>query len=96
VPHGRSGAVKAAVDTADSTVPAPGHLPPVLDPIRPAVADVKGKPGDTVDLAIHSNMLHVVQQLTTSGPVLEDRVAAGTVKIVVGRYDLDTGVVEFK
>ncbi len=94
--HERCGAVTAAVGAAKSKDPAPGHLAAVLDPIKPAVAKVAGKTGDILDMVSRENVARVVAQLSESAPVLADRVKAGTLKIVGGRYDLDTGAVEFK
>jgi len=94
--HERCGAVKAAVDSADATAPAPGHLPAVLEPIAPAVKQVKNFPGDTVDFAVRANVANTVEQLKTSDPVLSERLKSGKLQIVGGRYDLETGAVELK
>jgi len=94
--HERCGAVKAAVDSADSTAAAPGHLAAVLDPIAPSVKEVKGKPGDIVDLAVRANVARVVAQLKASKPVLADLVSTGKLQIIGGRYDLETGEAELK
>jgi len=94
--HERCGAVKATVDTASSTAPAPGHLAALLDPIRPAVKAVEGRSGDLLDNAVRENVARVVGQLKQSKPVLAERVAAGKLQVVGGRYDLDTGIVELK
>lgn len=91
--HAKCGAVSAAVQTAE-TGASPGHLPAVLQPIYPSVAAVKGKGGDAVDLAVRANVVRVADQLRKAAPVLRERVEAGMLKIVGGRYDLETGRVE--
>jgi carbonic anhydrase len=94
--HDKCGAVKAAVDGADSTTPAPGHLPAVVGPIADAVKQTKGKNGDPLDLAIRANVANVVQQLKTSKPVLGDRVSEGKLQVIGACYHLDNGVAEMK
>ncbi len=94
--HERCGAVKAAVESAGSTAPAPGHLGAVLSPIAPAVAATKGQAGDPVDLTVRENVSRVVAQLKACKPLLAERVAAGKLQVIGGRYDLDTGVTELK
>ncbi len=85
--HERCGAVSAAVSGGK----AHGHLPAIVKAIKPAVAKAKGQPGDAVENAVRE----VTLQLSKAGPVLAERVKAGTLKVVGARYDLDTGRVQF-
>ena len=94
--HDRCGAVKAAVDGADSPTPPPGHLPAVVAPISLAVKQTRGQPGDKVDLCVHANVDNVVAQLKESKPVLAERVAAGKLQVIGGCYELDSGVAKLK
>jgi carbonic anhydrase len=89
--HDRCGAVTAAVAGGE----AHGHVQAIVDAIRPAVEKVKGRPGDTVDNAMRANVSDTVEKLSTTPPILPDRVKAGKLKIVGARYDLDDGHVEF-
>jgi carbonic anhydrase len=88
--HERCGAVQAAVAGGE----APGHVGVLVQCIRPAVDSTRGLPGDPVDNAVRANVTIMVQQLRRSTPILSAAVAAGKLRIVGGRYDLDTGVVE--
>lgn len=72
----------------------PGHIATVLKAIEPAVEQTKSKPGDPVENAVRAQALDVAQQLRKSKPILAERVQSGKLKIVAGRYDLETGKVE--
>ncbi|MBW4470707.1 MAG: carbonic anhydrase [Stenomitos rutilans HA7619-LM2] len=86
--HERCGAVTAAVKNE----PLPGEISTFVTPILPAVKRVKGQPGDAVDNAVVSNVRYQIEQLQRSS-LLTERVQSGKLKIVGGRYDLDTGAV---
>jgi carbonic anhydrase len=88
--HERCGAVTAAVKGGE----AEGHIPAIVKAIEPAVAESKGEPGDAVDNAVRANVRDVVRKLRSTDPILSHFVHDGKVKIVGGRYDLDTGQVE--
>jgi carbonic anhydrase len=88
--HERCGAVTAAVTGGN----AEGHIPAVVKAIEPAVAESKGEPGDPVDNAVRANVRDMVRKLRASDPVLSHFVHDGKLKVVGGRYDLDTGRVE--
>jgi carbonic anhydrase len=84
--HERCGAVTAAVQNE----PLPGEIGSFVKAILPAVERVKGKPGDAVDNAVVANVQYQIEQLKRS-PLLTERLESGKLKIVGGRYDLDTG-----
>ena len=88
--HERCGAVKAAVAGGEL----PGHLPGLIEKIRPAVEKVKGLPGDGLDNAIAVNARMVAQQLRDSAPLLKAKVDSGALTVLAMRYDLDTGAVD--
>ncbi|MBV8224002.1 MAG: carbonic anhydrase [Verrucomicrobia bacterium] len=88
--HERCGAVSAAVAGSKE----PGHIAAVLKAIEPAVKQVKGKPGDPVENAVRAQAVLVARHLQSAEPILVERVRSGQLKIVAGRYDLDTGKVE--
>lgn len=89
--HERCGAVAATVAGGE----AHGHLPAIVKAIKPAVARTKGQPGDTVDNAVREHVREVTAHLAKAGPVLAERVKAGSLKVTGARYDLDTGRVQF-
>ena len=86
--HERCGAVTAAVKND----PLPGDISTFVRAILPAVKRVKDQPGDAVDNAVVANVRYQIEQLQRS-PLLAERLQSGQLKIVGGRYDLDTGTV---
>lgn len=86
--HERCGAVTAAVQGK----PLPGQIGSFAKAIKPVVADVKGKLGDLVENVVVANVQYQVTKLKQS-ELLTELVEAGKLKIVGGRYDLDTGEV---
>ena len=85
--HTRCGAVSAAVAGGH----APGHVASVVEKIKPAVDETKGKPGDALDNAVRANVRHVVTQLRNTAPILSGLVKSGKLRVVGACYDLDTG-----
>jgi carbonic anhydrase len=53
---------------------------------------VKGQPGDAVENGVTANVRYQVERLQRSS-LLTERQQSGALKIVGGRYDLDTGTV---
>jgi carbonic anhydrase len=89
--HTKCGAVSAAVNVPE----VPGHIVTLINAIKPAAAKVKGMPGDPVENAIKENVRMEVAQLRELEPVLAKRVREGSIKIVGGVYNLETGKVEW-
>jgi carbonic anhydrase len=87
--HERCGAVTAAVQNK----PLPGEIGTFVEAILPAVERVKDRPGDLVDNAVDANVSYQIELLMRS-KLLSERMKSGKLKIVGGRYDLDTGVVK--
>jgi carbonic anhydrase len=87
--HERCGAVTAAVK--HETLP--GDIGTFVNAILPAVDRVKWPFGDTVDQVVTANVRYQIEQLRRS-PLLAERLQSGQLKIVGGRYDLDTGRVK--
>ena len=87
--HERCGAVTAAVQNE----PLPGEISTFVEPILPAVERVRNRPGNLVDNAVTANVLYQIELLKRSS-VLSERLKSGKLKIVGGRYDLDTGIVK--
>ena len=88
--HDKCGAITAAVER----VPIPSHVQAVLEALQPALLLAEGQEGDQVSTAIDANVRYAVKTLQDSEPVLMDACAAGQLRIVGARYDLDTGEVK--
>lgn len=86
--HERCGAVTAAVQQEVLL----GEIGSFVKAILPAVAQVQGKPGDQVENAVLANVLYQMEQLQRS-QLIAKRLELGQLKLVGGRYDLDTGSV---
>ena len=86
--HERCGAVKAAIQGGEF----PGHIGSLTEAIKPAVESSKNQAGDNVQNTVIANVRHQANTLKGS-PLLSKAMEAGTLKIVGGCYDLDTGAV---
>jgi carbonic anhydrase len=85
--HERCGAVEAAVKGGE----APGHIKSLVEAIRPAVENAKGRPGGLAENAMRTNVKMVVEHLKASRPILEHLVHKETLSVIGARYDLDDG-----
>jgi carbonic anhydrase len=86
--HERCGAVTAAVKGK----PLPGQISSFAKAIEPAIAKLDGTEDDLVENAVVANVRYQVKKLKQSD-LLTQLVREGKLKIVGGRYDLDTGEV---
>ena len=86
--HERCGAVSAAVAGSEAT----GHIQSLVRDIQPAVQAVKGKPGDTLHLAVAENARLMAERIRKEA---DFGGAAKDVRIIPAVYDLDTGKVDF-
>lgn len=86
--HERCGAVTAAVQNEALL----GEIGSFVKAILPAVEQVKGQAGDPVENAVVANVLYQMNQLQQS-KLLSEALQSGQLKLVGGRYDLDTGSV---
>jgi carbonic anhydrase len=87
--HKRCGAVQAALSGGRE----PGAISSLIKAIQPAIGSVKGKPGDTLDLAVRANVQRAVGQLKSAKPVLSEHIRKGALRVAGAVYDLDTGAV---
>jgi carbonic anhydrase len=87
--HERCGAVTAAVKGD----PLPGLMGTFVKGIKPAISDIKGFSEEAVEKAVVENVKYQVQKMRHSSQLLSQLVDASKLKIVGGRYDLDTGEV---
>ncbi|MEU5724662.1 carbonic anhydrase [Micromonospora sp. NPDC047738] len=89
--HERCGAITATIDAIRSGGTAPGHIGMIVEALRPIVAPVLEQPGDPVDNAVRANVRAQVRGLVERSPIIAERVHQGVLRVVGGRYDLDTG-----
>jgi carbonic anhydrase len=88
--HDKCGAVTAAVER----VPTNNHVQAVVDALQPALTLAEAQEGDRISTAIDANIRYAVKTLHASEPVLMGACAAGQLRIVGARYNLDTGEVK--
>jgi carbonic anhydrase len=91
--HSGCGAVKAAMKHIDAKDSLPGAINGLVELIKPAVAESKGAPGDTLENAIRKNVEIGIERLTELEPILAPRIKDGKLKVVGAVYDLRTGAV---
>jgi carbonic anhydrase len=89
--HSNCGAVDAAVKAVKDGKEFSGHIPSLIDAIRPAVKAAQDEAGDLLDNSIKQNVILNVERLKTAGPILSDAVRGGKLNVAGGIYSLDTG-----
>jgi carbonic anhydrase len=89
--HGKCGAVDSAVKAVRDGTSFPGHIPHLLDAIRPAVQAAQNQSGDLLENAIKENVVLNVAKLKTANPILSEAVKSGKLKVAGGVYNLETG-----
>ena len=80
-------AVKAVKDRKEFS----GHIPLLIDAIRPAVKAAQDQAGDLLDNAIKQNVILNVEKLKTASPILSDAVQGGKLNVAGAIYSLNTG-----
>ena len=93
--HDKCGAVDAAIKAVKDGAELPGHLPHLVEHIRPAVKTAMAEQGDLLANAIRENVLLNVENLKTATPIISSYVEAGTVHVVGGIYKLADGHIEW-
>ncbi len=88
--HDKCGAITAAVERVKTN----SHVQAVLEALQPALLMAEGQAGDRVSIAVDANVRHAVKKLQASEPVLMGACAAGQLRIVGARYNLDSGEVK--
>ncbi|MBF9234113.1 carbonic anhydrase [Microvirga alba] len=92
--HTGCGAVDATIKVLKDNVELPGHIPALVNSIKPAVEAAKKKnPSDLLAEATAENVRYNVQRLNESDPIVSKLVKDGKVKVVGGVYDIATGKV---
>jgi carbonic anhydrase len=93
--HEKCGAVDATIKTVKDGAVLPGHLPELVEHIRPAVQTALPEPGDLLANAIRENVLLNVANLKSASPILSQYVADNKIMVVGGIYKLADGQVEW-
>jgi carbonic anhydrase len=92
--HANCGAVAAAIKVVKDRAELPGHLPELIDSIKPAVIAAHGRhPSDLLAAAIEENVKLNVKRIQDDAPILSEALAAKKIAAVGGVYDLATGKV---
>jgi carbonic anhydrase len=92
--HANCGAVAAAIKVVKDRAELPGHLPELIDSIKPAVIAAHGRhPSDLLAAAIEENVKLNVKRMQDDAPILSEALAAKKIAAVGGVYDLATGKV---
>lgn len=90
--HSNCGAVSSAIKVAEDKAELPGHLPELVDAIKPAVEAAQAQsPKDLFAAATRENVALNVKRLKEAPPLLADYVERGEVGVTGGVYDLATG-----
>lgn len=92
--HERCGAVSAACEVAEKGTELPGFIGKMVEGILPAARSQLGKAGDFVDNTVIENARLMAEKIGTQSEIVSHLVHEGKVKIVYGRYDLDSGEVQ--
>lgn len=93
--HTGCGAISATIDVIENGTELPGHLPSLVDGLKPGVEKALAtKPADPMEAATAENVRYNVEKLKAATPIVAEAVAAGKVKIVGGVYNIATGKVE--
>jgi carbonic anhydrase len=92
--HDACGAVDATIKSVKDGTTLPGHLPALVDALRPAVEAAQGAPGDMLANAIRRNVVLNVEKLKAAAPILKSFADDKKIRIVGGVYQLKTGKVE--
>jgi carbonic anhydrase len=87
--HERCGAVTAAVKNERLS----NNVSALVKAIAPAISKVKDKDGDLIERAVVANVHYQIEQLKQNSVILSERSLEGKLKVVGGRYDLDSGEV---
>jgi carbonic anhydrase len=90
--HNNCGAVEAAIKTVQDNATLPGHLPGLIDQVKPAVLAAQAtQPVDLLKAAIAENVRRTARAIAAADPLMAGLIASGKVKVAGGVYDIATG-----
>lgn len=93
--HTSCGAISATIDVIENGTELPGHLPSLVNDLKPGVEKALAtKPADPMEAATAENVRYNVEKLKNATPIIAEAVSAGKVKVVGAVYDIATGKVE--
>ena len=93
--HSNCGVVAAAIKVVMERAKLPGHLPGLIKAIEPAVIAAHGRhPSDLLSVAIEENVRLSLKRLIEDAPIISDALAAKTIALSGGVYDMATGKVK--
>jgi carbonic anhydrase len=93
--HQNCGAVSAACEVVEKHTKLPGSIGPMIDAIVPAAISVHGKPGDFIENTVRESAKRTAAKIASQSKIVEELMHHGKVKVVYGRYDPASGVVDF-
>jgi carbonic anhydrase len=88
--HERCGAITAAVKGGKL----PGSIGTLVAAIQPGIDLGEGTSDESIEKAVVANVSYQIKTLKQNSPLIAERVLKNKLKIVGGRYDLDSGKVE--
>jgi carbonic anhydrase len=90
--HRGCGAVEATIKAVHDNAALPGHLPGLIDRLKPAVTAAEAAhPANLLNAAIAENVRRTSQAVAAAQPLLAEMVASGKVTVTGGVYDIATG-----
>ena len=93
--HEACGAVDATIKSVRDGTTLPGHLPALVNAIRPAVEAAQNDPGEILANAIRRNVVLNVGKVRTAAPILNSFVDDKKINVIGGVYELKSGRVNF-
>lgn len=94
--HTACGAVTATISSIEDNELPPGHLPSLVNAIRPAVYDVMSdNQTDLLAAATAQNAKLNAEKAAAADPILSELHASGKIKSAAAIYDIATGKVDF-
>ena len=93
VGHSGCGAIKAAIETVEKGSDAPGHLPALINDIRPSIEAVrdKGRKAPSPEAVIRAHVARGVAELRANQPILAAQARTGQLQLAGGIYDIASG-----
>jgi len=88
--HERCGAITAAVKGGKL----PGSIGTLVAAIQPGINLGEGISDESIEKAVVANVTYQINAMKRNSPLIAERILKNQLKIVGGRYDLDSGKVE--